>query len=158
MDEHIAVLNEYAAKEQEKLSIRKRISGYKLMKTIYHWIGNYFNLPNDMCYEIGSYLMYLDEQSTIYQEHCQRNYYFFLYKEIVSCSLLLMSRHEEILYFDDNDDAFNCWQLKDNASMYDIVFDDEDYVMDACHCYTCGNYRSSMTLELHPRIQCLCLN
>ena len=44
MDEHIAVLNEYAAKEQEKLSIRKRISGYKLMKTIYHWIGNYFNL------------------------------------------------------------------------------------------------------------------
>jgi hypothetical protein len=155
MEKHIAILNKYATEKQTKWSINKQISGKTIMNTIYYQFGNYFDLPHDMCFEISSYLLYFDKHSLLYQEHCIRNYYSFLFQEIISSSLLLMSRCQEDLFLDEHE-LYNSWQLTHCAALYDCVFD-EFYIMDAVHCYVCGNYLSASSSHfLHQRIKCFC--
>lgn len=111
---------------------KRRQSGKILVDLIYA-----IDLPNDMCYEISSYLVH-DTRSLVYQ---QRYYYLFVYKKILEDSLRLISRHTE--------QVSNPWWFVRFANDHLIckIF--------CRNCPFCGNY-TSVQRHRPQKLYCCC--
>ena len=155
MEDHIDILNEYATNAKEKKAIEKQVSGKMLKNIIYFQIGNKFQLPHDMSFEISSYLLYFDYQSEKYLQKQSFEFYFFLYKIILNVSVTTFSRYYNEIFHDD-DDLNESWDILEYGYViYPYLYYDDDTIMNASNCSVCGNY-SSTNVDVPSCIKCYC--
>lgn len=150
MENHIRDLNNIASFKCKHVIYKKRKSGRILLNLLYDKIG--IDLPHDMCYEIGSYLVY-DTRTIIYKKVFERCQYLYLYKQILKDSLRILSR-----FLEKNPESNN-WYVLHEDRLEEPEFSNRwvfGCAMYAIHCIVCGNYKSPRNIPLNRKIVCLC--
>lgn len=108
-------------------------------------------LPLDICFYIGGFLSTpCNSVSPVQQRVLDNSYNRALFAEILRNSVDLMSRSNDEIEKEENEEDFDeclwvvCKMVKDNSS-------GDPYLMEARNCYVCGNYNHFSSSRRIPR-------